>query len=71
MSTPIFKNKQWVLSWANERHHEIRIESRTRPVVDYAIMYPHNGKIAYDYPGEIPDYIKAKVKSAFAKGYRK
>jgi hypothetical protein len=34
-------------------------------------MYPHNGKIAYDHPGEIPDYIKAKVKVLFAKGYRK
>ncbi|MFA5745668.1 MAG: hypothetical protein WCX79_00060 [Candidatus Paceibacterota bacterium] len=69
MATQIFKNDQWILSWANERHHEIRIESRTKAFVDYAIMYPYNKKIAYDYPGSIPTYIKNKVKTAFAKGY--
>lgn len=69
MTKPIFKNKQWVLTWANERHHEIRIESQTKAFVDYAIMY-RDGRIAYDYPGSIPTYIKDKVKSAFVKGYR-
>ena len=54
MTKPIFKNKQWVLTWANERHHEIRIESQTKAFVDYAIMY-RDGRIAYDYPGSIPD----------------
>ena len=68
----IFKNKSWKLSWTggykSKSPTEIRVEALNKAFVDYAIMYPHNGKIAYDFPERIPDYIKDKVKATFYKG---
>lgn len=69
MSSPIFKNKQWVLTWAANRKHSIEIASRTQPILEFAMRYPHNGKIVYDYPEQIPEYIKEKVRIAFKKKY--
>jgi len=68
----IFKNKTWKLSWTG--HHgatvprEIRIDQLNSGFIDYAMMYPHNGNVVYNYPESIPDYIKTKVKSTFHKG---
>lgn len=67
----IFKNKSWKLSWTGsyraKEPREIRVEMLNKAFIDYAIMYPHNGRVAYDHPEQIPDYIKEKVVAAFHK----
>ncbi|MFA5436875.1 MAG: hypothetical protein WC372_12625 [Candidatus Neomarinimicrobiota bacterium] len=74
MTKPIFKNKNWKVTWCNDRKTEICVEKITFPLpsfgcASYAIMYP-DGRIAYDFP-EIPQYLKEKVKSAFLKNLPK
>lgn len=67
----VFKNKSWKLSWTghhgNKAPTEMRIEMLNKSFIDYAFMYPHNGKIVYDWPESIPVYIKEKVSAAFRK----
>jgi hypothetical protein len=72
MSKLVFKNKTWQVTWASA--NEIRVEKITLPIAahgvsDYAIRYS-NGKIAYNHPSWVPDYIKEKVKSAFERSKR-
>lgn len=63
----IFRSDSWLITWYDSRHHQIRVEKLNKAFIDYAIRYPHNGKIAYDWPESVPTYIKAKVKAAFDK----
>ena len=69
----IFKNKSWKLSWTGHYSHktptEIRIEARNKSFIDYAMMYS-DGRVVYDYPESVPDYIKEKVKAALYKSRR-
>lgn len=67
----IFGNKTWLITWANDRHTEIKVEKKTLPLpksnggIDYA-FWNGNGKIVYNHdPGWIPGYIKTKIRSAF------
>lgn len=65
MTEKIFRNAAWLITWDSSRHTQIRVEALNKAFIDYAIRYPHNGKIAYDWPERVPAYIKAKVKAAF------
>jgi hypothetical protein len=69
--TTIFRNKTWLVTWANDRHTEIRVEKTTLPVAshgvsDYALLYD-DGSIRYDHPGWVPDYVKEHVAAAFGR----
>lgn len=68
--TTIFRNKTWLVTWVTDT--EIRVEKITLPIAahgvsTYAIRYS-DGRIAYDHPGWVPDYVKEHVTAAF-EGY--
>ena len=70
MTKYIFRDKTWAISWANDRHTEQRVERWRTGFIDYALRYPHNGNVVYDYPEMIPTYIKKKVRTFFARAIK-
>ncbi len=74
MGRTIFRNKQWHVYLRDVEYKELMgtvtvqrlaVESRTRAFVDWPIKYP-DGRIAYDFPERVPEYIKKKVGAYFA-----
>lgn len=70
MTKYLFRDKTWLISWANDRHTELRVERFKTGFIDYALRYQHNGAIAYNYPETIPAYIKKKVRMFFARAIK-
>jgi hypothetical protein len=66
----IFENKTWLIAWANDRRVEIRVDKKTFPIPSHGVsdyFIYEKGKIVGNYPqGWMPDYIKNKIKAAFA-----
>lgn len=68
----IFRNKTWEVTWAGEQRRgrpdpiEVKVENQTRVMThgccSYAIL--SDDRVLWDYPGEIPQYIKDKVGAA-------
>lgn len=66
----IFRNKTWEVTWTGSRGasipREVKVENLTRVMnhgcCSYAIL--SDDRVLWDYPGEIPQYIKDKVGAA-------
>ena len=60
---PVYENKNYSASayMQNDDRLGIEIEFNGRYNSQTAIIYPHSGKIAFDYPEALPKYVIRKV----------
>lgn len=60
---PVYENNNYSVGayLQNDGRTGIEIEFDNRYCVQRAIIYPHSGKVAFDYPEVLPKYVINKV----------